>query len=1017
AGAILGSGSQGPLQRWSSAAWVVFAGVSLAWFQEIQLECDRGSFFQTRRANSLLSALLQWRLHLALVLALADDGTRGLVPLLLWLLPALVAHGLGHARPGHATAAASPFLRAQSSRSMARGELLDLARAAAGEVLGMAPASVPVDVSLAGGLGLDSAGALIFRDSLERHLGPGVRLPAALVFEHPTLLQLADGLSKLLSARPEAVEAVEVANPVQSSASTVVSALSLELPGAGSLEQLWERLADRVDEVVEIPLCRWDWEQHFCASDLEGATAGRHGGLLEGAELFDAGFFGLTPSEAETSDPQQRLLLGTSYRALREGGYDRATLLGAPVGVFSAISNQDWYLLSLCPSAGSSAADGLSAYAGTGVASALASNRISFALGLRGPSASVDTACSSSLIALAAAAASLRRSSPLESQRRLRESLAAGCELLLSPNSMLIRSAAGMLSMSARCKTFNVTADGYVRGEGCAAALLAADNSDGGTAGLGVMLCAAAVNQDGRSASLTAPSGRAQEEVLREALAAAGASPGEIGVVECHGTGTALGDPIEVNALRGVFDGPKDAAQADCVPLWLGAGKTNLGHLEAAAGFAGLAKAISCLQRRQVPANVHFAELSPHIDLGASRLQVPEGAPEAPAQGRRCLAGVSSFGFGGTNAHAVLQSIGPDAAAPDLWPSARSRGGKRVAMLFAGQGGMRPGVGRQLYFADAAFRKALDRCADLCLPHLSGRLRLQDLICTDWDDASTEKMTSSALHSFLVTFSLEYALAEMWRARGVVPFAVLGHSLGEFAAAVQAGVMTLEDGLKLVAARGSLIDEVCEPWAGAMAAVFAPLEQLRGALVGGEGTSSLAIAALNAPEQTATWFQEPVSKFRISAVAFLARARYWLLDEQASEGYDSSEDSSTAYTSGCSETSSEGFVFSESSTEAVTSGVITVGRKSENDLWEDYYDKLDDLPEEDWPSDSLAEVCYVYGRGLWDGPLLSMMRKTSSCGDSKIDRRLAQAALLRTFRRGLRAPENIKCCGCCCYCC
>ncbi|CAE8630164.1 unnamed protein product, partial [Polarella glacialis] len=423
---------------------------------------------------------------------------------------------------------------------------------------------------------------------------------------------------------------------------------------------------------------------------------------------------------------------------------------------------------------------------------------------------------------------------------------------------------------------------------------------------------------DGRSASLTAPSGRAQEEVLREALAAAGASPGEIGVVECHGTGTALGDPIEVNALRGVFDGPKDAAQADCVPLWLGAGKTNLGHLEAAAGFAGLAKAISCLQRRQVPANVHFAELSPHIDLGASRLQVPEGAPEAPAQGRRCLAGVSSFGFGGTNAHAVLQSIGPDAAAPDLWPSARSRGGKRVAMLFAGQGGMRPGVGRQLYFADAAFRK---------------------------DDASTEKMTSSALHSFLVTFSLEYALAEMWRARGVVPFAVLGHSLGEFAAAVQAGVMTLE--------------------------VFAPLEQLRG--------------ALNAPEQTAT-----------QDIGFVV-----LLDEQASEGYDSSEDSSTAYTSGCSETSSEGFVFSESSTEAVTSGVITVGRKSENDLWEDYYDKLDDLPEEDWPSDSLAEVCYVYGRGLWDGPLLSMMRKTSSCGDSKIDRRLAQAALLRTFRRGL----------------
>ncbi|CAK9026130.1 Phenolphthiocerol/phthiocerol polyketide synthase subunit C ((Phenol)carboxyphthiodiolenone synthase subunit C) (Beta-ketoacyl-acyl-carrier-protein synthase I) (Phthiocerol synthesis polyketide synthase type I PpsC) [Durusdinium trenchii] len=317
--------------------------------------------------------------------------------------------------------------------------------------------------------------------------------------------------------------------------------------------------------------------------------------------------------DVQAQDPQQRLVLSTSYKALAAAGHDQGTLQGAPMSIFVALSNQDTE-----PSPVSSSTRELP---GTGVSAALAANRISFALGLRGTSATIDTACSSSLTSIQAAAESLQRPSRRAGpacRRRLRESVAAGCELLLGPNSVLLRSSASMLSPTGRCQTFNATADGYVRGEGSGAILLTL-GEDPSWAGSQVMLCASTTNQDGRSTSLTAPNGQAQQEVLLDALWMAAVPAAAVSFVECHGTGTALGDPIEVGALRRVLGAHKEEK------LWLAAGKSNMGHLEAAAGLAGLAKAMCCLLHRAVPPNLHFASLNPHIELDKSCLAVPCG--------------------------------------------------------------------------------------------------------------------------------------------------------------------------------------------------------------------------------------------------------------------------------------------------------------------------------------------------------------------------------------------------------
>ncbi len=642
----------------------------------------------------------------------------------------------------------------------------------------------------------------------------------------------------------------------------------------------------------------------------------RHGGFLDAVDQFDADFFGISPREAATMDPQQRLILQTGWEALEDAGHSPAALAGSKTGIYFGICNNDYGRSLLAQP------DRLDTYVSTGNASSVAAGRLSYFLGLHGPSIAVDTACSSSLVALHLACQGLRTGD-------CDLALAGGSNLILAPEMNIIFSKARMMAPDGRCKTFDAAADGYVRGEGCAILVLRrlSDAVADGDRILAVVR-GSAVNQDGRSGGLTAPNGPAQEAVIRAALTAAGVAPAAIGYIETHGTGTPLGDPIEVGALGAVF-GPGRAARQ---PLAIGSVKTNLGHLEAAAGVAGVIKVILALQRGAIPPNLHFHAGNPHIDWAALPLTVPvETVPWQPIDGRR-LAGVSSFGFSGCNAHVVLEEAPPARAASLdtddrplhlLTASARDRGSlcalarrhaealhddvnvadagytaadagytaadacytanvgrahfnervavigadaaalrrglrafadgeestafaagshegaarPQVAFLFTGQGCQYAGMGLQLYATSPTFRRALDDCAEGLAPYLRHDL-LEVLRAGD----STTPINRTG-YAQPAIFAIEYALASLWRSWGIEPAAVLGHSLGEYAAACVAGVLPLGDALRVVAERGRLTEALADD--GAMAAVFATEAQVEDEIRRAGG--AITIAACNGP--------------------------------------------------------------------------------------------------------------------------------------------------------------------------
>eukprot|EP00435_Cladocopium_sp_Y103_P045366 s1029_g13.t1 len=509
-----------------------------------------------------------------------------------------------------------------------------------------------------------------------------IELPPTLLFDHPTI--------------------------------NVMVSTSCHLPGgANSLKDYWNLLAEKRDAVVQVPLARWDHELYYSKEPQKGKTYARHGGFVEGTDLFDVTYFNLGTAEAKTTDPQQRLLLTAAYDALRGDGYDKALLQNNPLGVFTALSNMDWYQL-VVPEAG--------VYTGPGVSSAIAANRISYVFGLKGPSmtvtvfasldshnffarsvehltlgplaslqsldrprpavvAQIDTACSSSLSALHAALRSLEARKNVSAPVH-RGALLNAAEVLHGPSSFVLRSVAGMLSPDGRCKTFDATADGYIRGEGAGAILLKpAESAEEGRCLRIAEVRAVVMNQDGKSATLTAPNGPSQEELLVMALREAHVAASALNALECHGTGTALGDPIEVGAIKAAVG----RAEGGSPPLYLAAGKSNHGHLEGAAGFAGLMKVAACLQRHEVPPNIHFQELNPHINLTSSRLEMPLEVRELKSDQAPAM-GVSSFGFGGTNTHAC-------------------------------QGSQLPEMGVKLYKCDENFKAALDRCAQILEGH------------------------------------------------------------------------------------------------------------------------------------------------------------------------------------------------------------------------------------------------------------------------------------------------------------
>ncbi|MBZ4422809.1 type I polyketide synthase [Myxococcus sp. RHSTA-1-4] len=692
-----------------------------------------------------------------------------------------------------------------------------------------------------------------------------------------------------------------------SSEPIAIIGMSCRFPGgADSPESFWRLLREGVDAMREVPAERWDAaEYHDANPSVPGKIRALRAGFLERVDTFDASFWGISAREATSMDPQQRLLLEVAYEALEHALQPIDSLAGSRTGVFVGIATDDY----------SRRTDPSDVYSGTGSLFSVAAGRISYLLDLRGPSIAVDTACSSSLVALHLACQSLR-----DGESEL--ALVGGVNVITDPGKSIYFSGLGALSADGRCKTFDASADGYGRGEGCGVLVLKRlpEALRDGDRVLAVVR-GSAVNQDGHSNGLTAPNGLAQEAVLKEALARSGLKPGDIQYVEAHGTGTPLGDPIELEALSAALCEWRSAKE----PLLLGSVKTNIGHLEAAAGVAGLMKVILSMRHGELPPHLHFKQPNPHVPWSQLPLKVPTELTPWTSRGPR-IAGVSSFGISGTNAHVILEEAPRPKSGfvahegegrPLLLPlSARSpealtalagahgallgdaagegplrdithaasvrrshhphrlavvgssrrdmvealqaftRGelhpgvvrrqvsfeeeSPRVAFVFPGQGSQWLGMGRQLLREEPVFREAIEACERAMRPHVEWSL-VEELGA---DESRSRLREIDVVQPVL--FAMQVALAALWRAWGIEPDAVVGHSMGEVAAAHVAGALSLEDAARIICRRSHLLRRVSGQ--GAMAVVELGLEQAREVLAGYE--TRLSIGVSNSPRST-----------------------------------------------------------------------------------------------------------------------------------------------------------------------
>jgi acyl transferase domain-containing protein/pimeloyl-ACP methyl ester carboxylesterase/acyl carrier protein len=668
--------------------------------------------------------------------------------------------------------------------------------------------------------------------------------------------------------------------------------LGCRLPGgADSPAAFWHLLDSGTDAVSEIPPARLSLNGLYDPNpDAPGKVATRRGAFLKEIDKFDAAFFGVSPREAVQMDPQQRLLLEVSWEALEDAGQTNDALARSATGAFIGAISPDYMWRQL------NDPECIDAYSGTGTHTSLLSGRISYSLDLRGPSLTLDTACSSSLVAVHLACQSLR-------QRECDMAIAGGVNLVTDPVSLMSFSRMGLLAPDGICKTFDARADGFVGGEGCAVVILKRlSDAVAQRDNIRAVIRGSAVNQDGRSSTLTAPNGPSQVEVISRSLANAGVSADSVTYVEAHGTGTALGDAIELEALKSVFDAGRGAP-----PCAAGSVKTNIGHLGAAAGIAGLVKAVLSLEHRRIPRHLHFHHLNPHVSLDDSRLFVPVKPLDWTDSRGPLTAGVSSFGWSGTNAHLVLQQApeNPVSAQPvattetyilplsarspealsalaaaysktlsgeelladvcftaavrrthhkyrlavtgesvtqlieklnglDLEATADSVLQSGVAFVFSGQGGQWQGMGLELHAREKVFRDSLDE-TDALVRARTGWSILDRITQPDaLDDTAFAQP---------VIFALQVALVRLWQFWGIEPSAVVGHSMGEIAAAHISGTLSLEDAVTVAINRGRRMQAAAGT--GAMAEIGstqAPVEFPNLTIAARNGPNSIVLA-------------------------------------------------------------------------------------------------------------------------------------------------------------------------------
>ncbi len=741
----------------------------------------------------------------------------------------------------------------------------------------------------------------------------------------------------------------------QNEVPVAIVGMACRFPGAPSISDFWRLLAAGRNSVTEgLPGSGNRRIDELFSNVANPGGACRFCAYVDDIEQFDAQFFRISPVEAEWLDPQQRMMLETSWQALEDAGMDPNGLKGSLTGVYTGISNDEYRMLVVESSKPAEAASCLYALSGTNLNGT--SGRVAFVLGLMGPSKAVDAACASSLVAVHDAVSDLQ-------QKKADMAIVGGVQAILNGRIFELRSDAMMLSPDGQCKTFDASANGYVRGEGCGVVVLKrlSDAEADGDRIWGVIR-GSAVNHGGASTGLTVPHTPALEQVIETALSQAGIPPSEVDYLEAHGTGTAVGDPIELNAVAAVYGKGRKAER----PLLVGSVKTNLGHLESAAGIAGLIKAVLVLQRGVIPKHLHFRSPSPAIDWDGLPLRVTSDMMDLPERaGRPCVAGVNSFGISGTNAHIVLEQYGTSNGVPSgqrevrgsaravtvalpeaikgLRPAQKARrqrearllplSGKtptalrdlaeqylewldehtdeiasdssaagpllsdmawtagvgrshfesrfgivfpdaaslkeqlralaassendqprtvaKVAFAYTGQGSQWTGMGQALYEREPVARAVLDRCEEVFRA-------VRGVSLLDVMFGRTEGNLSDTAWEQPALYALECALTALWSSVGLQPSVVIGHSVGEIAAAQAAGVLSLEDGMRFAAARGTVLSETAP---GGMVAIFASPSRVASVvenLNGKSAATGLSISADNGTHQVVSGLVEDI---------------------------------------------------------------------------------------------------------------------------------------------------------------